>query len=158
MKDYVDWTWTGSLTFPMVRKPKKRREPDSNKSFPRQFGACFALKGECLPRFALAAHFVHTCFESHPVSCADCIVASHSIVGYVYLQQSLLPPPTIPRYFESKDVPAINEGFHHNPFTGDSTPPVFVPGVLDAHATFPASCIELCNGMRIQKIPAVTKT
>ncbi|PFH61397.1 hypothetical protein XA68_17449 [Ophiocordyceps unilateralis] len=58
-----------------------------------------------------------------------------SIVGYVYLQQSLLKPPNVPRCFEpavSSNCPSVNLDFNGEPFTSTSTSPPFVPGILDA--------------------------
>ena len=55
----------------------------------------------------------------------------YSIVAYIYLEQSLIPPPTIPRCFDQPslesnpegDSGVINDAFRKN---------TFVPGILNA--------------------------
>lgn len=63
----------------------------------------------------------------------------HSIVGYVYLELSLLKPPSIPRCFESpssdhggSSATAHNIDLFGNRYETGSRPPPFVPGVLYA--------------------------
>ncbi|EFY91265.1 C6 transcription factor, putative [Metarhizium acridum CQMa 102] len=57
-----------------------------------------------------------------------------SIVGYMYLQQSLIPPPQIPRCFEppppAKAGPVPNIDLFGNPHTSESRSPPFVTGAL----------------------------
>ncbi|KHN99136.1 Zn(2)-C6 fungal-type DNA-binding domain protein [Metarhizium album ARSEF 1941] len=57
-----------------------------------------------------------------------------SIVGYMYLQQSLLPPPQIPRCFEpppsASDGPVPNIDLFGNQHTSESRSPPFVTGAL----------------------------
>lgn len=57
-----------------------------------------------------------------------------SIVGYMYLQQSLIPPPQIPRCFDpppsAKDAPVPNIDLFGNPHTSESRSPPFVTGAL----------------------------
>ncbi|KAG5981442.1 hypothetical protein E4U55_002946 [Claviceps digitariae] len=64
-----------------------------------------------------------------------------SIVAYVYLQISMIPPPAIPRHFERPEeppsslwhhgvAPAPNVDLFGNPHTSQSKSPPFVPGAL----------------------------
>lgn len=57
-----------------------------------------------------------------------------SIVGYVYLQISCIPPPNIPRCFEPPpsvdDGPVPNLDIFGNPHTSESKSPPFVTGAL----------------------------
>ncbi|KAK5991212.1 Notoamide biosynthesis transcriptional activator notL'-like protein [Cladobotryum mycophilum] len=59
-----------------------------------------------------------------------------SIVAFVYLQQSLIKPPTIERCFEA-DGKTLNDATGNvdilgAPYISSSRPPAFVPGVLNA--------------------------
>ncbi|KAF7554129.1 hypothetical protein G7Z17_g3135 [Cylindrodendrum hubeiense] len=59
-----------------------------------------------------------------------------SIATYLYLDLSLIPPPTIPRCFEEVEQPSStqpgNVDIFGEPFTAGSSPPPFVPGILNA--------------------------
>ncbi|OAA51725.1 Zn(2)-C6 fungal-type DNA-binding domain protein [Metarhizium rileyi] len=57
-----------------------------------------------------------------------------SIVGYMYLQQSWIPPPQIPRCFDpppsADDGPIPNIDLFGNPHTSESKSPPFITGAL----------------------------
>ncbi|KAH7187276.1 putative C6 transcription factor [Fusarium oxysporum] len=76
-----------------------------------------------------------------------------SIVAYVYLDQSLLAPPTIPRCFHAKDRPSENLDLWGDLHQTERGMPPFVPGILDATCDLSEMLYEImfCN-IRAQEI------
>ncbi|KAG5945456.1 hypothetical protein E4U53_006704 [Claviceps sorghi] len=72
--------------------------------------------------------------EEHQVQ-SNCVSGNLSIVAYVYLEISMIPPPAIPRHFERPFeppglAPPPNVDMFGNVHTSESKSPPFVPGAL----------------------------